>query len=471
MNESDGGVVARRDGDSERLRVPQPVIKHRIASGRGAMEQPNVTNDGEAALSPRFWLALVLASVATGFFGDFLMWVLREMEVIAFSYHGGSFQAAVGAVSGLRRVLVLVAAGVVGSVSWWLIRRYLGHEKSEIDDSLWAGDGELGLRRSFLTSVVSEIVIGMGASIGREAAPKLLGGAAGSSIAKWLHLDSPQKRLVVACAGGAGLACVYNVPLGGALFTAEILYGSFSLPVATAALVSSGLATVTAWSYLPSHATYGDIPEFHFTGTLMTWAIPAGVIIGLVAVAFIRVIGWVSHYRAKENQILWMMPLVFGGVGLLGLVYPQLFGNGKGIAHDALLGLGSSGFFLAMAFLKPLTTTATVGSGAAGGLFTPFLATGAALGAFLGTEWSHVWPGSPTGAFALVGAAAMLAASMQAPLCGLVIVMELTHSGFTAMLPIMVATALATYVVRTLDGYSIYSARLPGRPATTRPDA
>ena len=460
--------VAGREQNSERLRVPQPVIKRRIASGRGAMEQPNVTHDGEAAQNPRFWFALLLASVATGLFGDFLMWVLREMEKLAFHYPGGSFQAAVAAVSGTRRVVVMVLAGVVGAVSWWLIRRYLGHEKSEIDDALWAGDAELGFRRSFLTSVVSEVVIGMGGSIGREAAPKLLGGAAGSTIARWMHLSVAQRRLIVACAGGAGLACVYNVPLGGAIFTAEILYGSFSLPVATAALVSSGLATVTAWLALPSHATYGDVPEFHFTATLMTWSIPAGIVIGLVAVLFIRVIGWVSHYRAKGNQILWMMPLTFLVVGLLGLPFPQLFGNGKGIAHDALLGLGTSGFFLAMAILKPLATTATVGSGAAGGLFTPFLATGAALGAFLGMAWSHLWPGSPTGAFALVGAAAMLAASMQAPLCGLVIVMELTHSGFTAILPIMVATALATFVVRTLDGYSIYSARLPGHPSATR---
>jgi uncharacterized protein YndB with AHSA1/START domain len=72
-----------------------------------------------------------------------------------------------------------------------------------------------------------------------------------------------------------------------------------------------------------------------------------------------------------------------------------------------------------------------------------------------------LWPGSPTGAFALVGAAAMIGAAMQAPLAGLVLVLELTHSSFSLALPMMSATLIATFVVRQVDGYSIYSARLP----------
>jgi H+/Cl- antiporter ClcA len=108
-------------------------------------------------------------------------------------------------------------------------------------------------------------------------------------------------------------------------------------------------------------------------------------------------------------------------------------------------------------------TSLTLGSGAAGGLFTPFLSTGAMLGAFLGALWVHLWPGTPVGAFAIVGAAAMIGASMQAPLAGLVLVLELTHSGFNLMVPMMAATVIATVLVRQIDGYSIYSARLPHR--------
>jgi H+/Cl- antiporter ClcA len=455
----------KRDGENERIRVPPPVLKRRIASGRGAMEQPNVTQE-EAALTPTFWLAIVLTGVATGLFGDFLMWVLALFERLAFNHHSGTYQHAVEATSGLHRVVTLVIAGVLGSIMWYFIRRYLKHENAEIDDSLWSGDGELGIRRSFFTSIASEIVIGMGASIGREAAPKLMGGASGSAVSHWLRLSPAQKRLLVACGGGAGLAAVYNVPLGGAIFTAEVLLGSFALPTVLPALACSLVATMVAWIYLPSTATYRDIPSYRFSESLMVWSLLAGVVIGLLAVFYVRLIGWTSNYRVKGAGIFWTMPLGFFILGVIGIRYPELFGNGKDMAHAAFLGVGGIGLFFALFALKPLVTTLTLGVGASGGLFTPFLATGAMLGAFLGAAWVHLWPGTPVGAFALVGAAAMIGASMQAPLAGLVLVVELSHSGLPIMIPMMAATLIATFLVRHIDGYSIYSARLPRRSDT-----
>ena len=448
------------NGESERLRVPQPLIKKRIASGRGAMEQPNVTGDGDAALTPSLWLAVVVTGIAAGLLGSGLMAILYQVEHAAFGYDGGDFAHAVAHTSDVRRVVMLVLAGVIGSVAWFLIRKYLRQERSEIDDAVWSHDGELSFRRSALTSIISEIVIGLGGSIGREAAPKLMGGASGSVLASWLKLSPAQKKLLVACGGGAGLACVYNVPLGGAIFTAEVMLGSFALPVVMPALLCSLVATATAYLTLPTHPTYTDIPNFTTSPSLMVWSVLSGFAIGLLSVLYVRVIGWVSHRRAKGTQILWVMPLVFAVVGLLGIKWPELFGNGKDMAHDAFFGVGSIGLLAALWILKPLVTTATLGSGAAGGVFTPFLATGALFGALTGNLWIHVWPGSPVGAFALIGAAAMIGASMQAPLAGLVLVLELTHTGFALALPMMLATLIATAVSRQVDGYSIYSARL-----------
>jgi len=110
---------------------------------------------------------------------------------------------------------------------------------------------------------------------------------------------------------------VYNVPLGGALFTAEVLYGSFALPVVFPALATSLVATVVAWIYLPSGATYADIPNYRFSASLMVWSLLAGVVIGLLAVFYVRLIGWVSHHRAKGANIFWAMPLAFLVVGVL----------------------------------------------------------------------------------------------------------------------------------------------------------
>ncbi|MGH9020519.1 MAG: chloride channel protein [Acidimicrobiales bacterium] len=458
---------------SERQRIPPPLIKRRIASGRGAMEQPNVTHDGEAALSARFWLAVAVTGVATGLLGDLLMAVLSLVERWAFHAHTSSYSSAVASSSDLRRVLNLVVAGVVGAGSWFLIRRYLRHERADFDDALWRGDADLGVRRSFLTSVTSEVVVGLGASIGREAAPKLMGGASGSLFSRFLGLSPAQRRLLVACGGGAGLAAVYNVPLGGAIFTAEVLVGSFALPVVLPALACSMIATVTAWITLPHGPTYPDVAHVALHASIVVWSVPAGLVVGALALVYVRVIGWVSHHRASGTAILWVMPATFAAVGLLGVAYPQLFGNGQDIAHLAFIGAGGLGLFFALAMLKPLVTAATLGSGAAGGLFTPFLATGAALGAFLGGAWGHVWSGTPVGAYALVGAAAMIGAAMQAPLAGLVLVLELTHSSFTLAVPMMAATLIAAFVVRQVDGYSIYSARLPhdDAAATAAPTA
>jgi len=453
--------MSSSSGESERLRIPQPLIKHRVPSGRGAMEQPNVTHDGEARLSGMFWLAVIATGVATGLIGDGLMIILAWAERLSFNYHSGSFQDAVAQTSGLHRVTSLVVAGIFGAGSWFLIRKYLGHEKSEIDDSLWRGDGELSVRRSALTSIVSEIVIGLGASIGREAAPKLMGGASGSLISHYFKLSSAQKRLLVACGGGAGFACVYNIPLGGAVFAAEVLYGSFALPAVLPALATSLIATATGWLYLPNRPTYLDIPNFRLSATLMVWSVVAGFVIGIITVGYIRVIGWLAVLRPSGTRLLWIMPLTFALVGVIGIKYPQIFGNGKDIAHQAFLGVTALSLLAALAIIKPFVTALTLGSGAAGGLLTPVLATGALLGALTGSLWLHIWPGASLGAFALIGAAAMLGAAMQAPLAGLVIILELIHGGFNIAIPMMAATLIATVVVRAIDGYSIYSARLP----------
>jgi len=455
--------MARRVQSSDRLRVPQPVMKRRLPSGRGAMEQPNVTHDGEAALSARFWVAVAVTGVATGLFGDLMMLILFWFQHTAFNYHTGSFESAVENVSGLRRVVVLLIAGAVGGVAWYVLRRYTKGECSEVDEAVWNGSGKLSFRRSLGTSVISEVVIGMGASLGREAAPKLMGGASASVLAGWVGLSPAQRRLLVACGAGAGLGAVYNVPLGGALFTAEVLVGSIALPTILPALACSWIATATAWLYLSTSATYIDIPAFHSDTRLIVWALLLGPVVGVFAAGYIRLLGWVSHHRVSGRKALAAPLVAFAVLGAVGLGYPQLFGNGKNMAHDVFLGGGGVGLLLALFILKPLVTALCLGSGASGGLFTPVMSTGAVLGGALGLLWSYAWPGSPVGAYAIIGAAAMIGAAMQAPLAALALVLELTHSGFQLMVPMMVATVTATAITRYLDGYSIYSARLTAK--------
>ena len=458
-----------RGGTSERLRVPQPVIKSRLPSGRGATEQPNVTGDGEAALSLVFWLLVVLTGIGAGLLGDAMMVILFNVQHLAYGYsigsfyHVGSFETAVEQAPALRRLVDLMVAGAFGGGAWYLLRRFTAGEKSELDDVVWHG-GRLSPRRSLGTGIISEIVIGLGASIGREQAPKLLGGVVGNLLADRFRLTPAQRRLLVACGGGAGFAAVYNVPLGGALFAAEILLGTVTLPVVLPALACSMVATVTSYLYLPARATYLGIPQYHLTWPLMVWALLAGPVIGLIAVAYIRLIGWVSHHAVSGRRMIPAMFAAFAALGLIGIAYPQLFGNGKDMAHDAFIGADGPALLLVLFALKPIVTSMCLGSGASGGLFTPTLSMGAVLGGGTGILWSMAWPGSPSGAYAMIGAAAMLGAGMQAPLTGLVMILELTYSGFQIIPAMTVATLIATLVARHIDGYSIYSARLRAEP-------
>jgi H+/Cl- antiporter ClcA len=162
--------------------------------------------------------------------------------------------------------------------------------------------------------------------------------------------------------------------------------------------------------------------------------------------------------------LLLAAPLVaFTALGLVAIEYPQLLGNGQDVAAHAFTATSHTGvgLFVALAVLKPLATAACLGSGATGGLFTPTLSTGAAVGLVLGSVWTHLWPGSPVGAYAVIGAAAMIGAAMQTPLAALALVVELTRSADTLIVALIAATMLATVVSRYLDGYSIYSSRLP----------
>ena len=438
---------------------PGGPISHPVPVSTLGPRQPNASGDRDAALTPRFWAMVGATGVAAGLFGALLMALLFATEHLTYGYRSGSFQAAVEDVPDLRRVIALLVAGAVGGALWYVLRRVTPGERTGVDEAVWSGE-PLSARRSLASSLIAELVIGMGASIGREAAPKLMGGVAGSVLSSWAHLSPAQRRLLVGCGAGAGLAAVYNVPLGGALFTAEVMCGSLSLSVLLPALACSLIATATSWMYLPLHATYVDIPAFALSAPLMVWALLTGPVVGGISVGYIRLIGWVSHHRVRGTPALFAPLVAFGLLGLVAIAYPQLLGNGKDLAHMVFVGGGTLALLAALWILKPLVTSLCLGSGASGGLFTPTLSTGAALGALLGQAWSLVWPGSPIGAYAMVGASAMIGAAIQAPLSSIVLVLELTHSGFGIAVPIIAATVLATLVSRHLDGHSIYSVRV-----------
>ena len=88
-----GTVRGRRQvRASERVRRPQPLLKQRLPSERGAMEQPNITSGGADVLTPRFWVLVVLTGIAAGLLGALMMLILFNVQYAAFGYHEGSLQ-------------------------------------------------------------------------------------------------------------------------------------------------------------------------------------------------------------------------------------------------------------------------------------------------------------------------------------------------------------------------------------------
>jgi CIC family chloride channel protein len=425
------------------------------------MPQPNVPGRGiVASYGGRFWVLVALVGLGAGLGGAALIELLRAVQHLAWSYSSGDFLDAVKRTSSLHRVLVLIIGGVVAGGGAWLLRH---HSSGEVSEAIWLRDARVPFWASLARGAQSIVVVALGASLGREAAPQQAGAAVASALSEWARLPDWQRRLLVACGAGAGMAAVYNVPLGGALFALEVLLGTLTLPLVLPALATSLIATAVAWIALPSSPTY-EIPSYPVSASQIVWAVIVGPIAGLAAIAWIRLIARAHALRPSGWMRVAAPIVVFTALGVLSIAYPQLLGNGKPVVQLALVARLSVALLAVLLVLKPLVTAACLGSGAPGGLFTPTLAYGVLLGGLLGEAWAQIWPGAPLGSYAIIGGAAVLGASMQGPLAAVVLLLELTHHADALMVAILIAVVEATVLARVMGAPSIYSARLSALP-------
>jgi H+/Cl- antiporter ClcA len=406
---------------------------------------------------------VVVIGIAAGVGASAMMALFKLAEHLSYGYRRGPYLDGVSVGSGLHRVIVLLVAALLVGAGVTVLHRLPISAGTEISEALWLRAARLPFLASIARGVLSIVTVGMGVSLGREAAPQLAGAAAASSLAQWAEVPQWQRRLLVASGAGAGFAAVYNVPLGGALFALEVLLGTMALPLVLPALATSVIATVVAWTTLGTAHTY-SMPTYNLKVAQMVWAVLAGPLIGVAAVVWVRTIQVASSLRPKRWGRFAAPLVVFGLLGVVSIQYPQLLGNGKNIVQLALVGGFSLGLSSILLVLKPLATAGCLGAGALGGLFTPTLSIGVLLAAALAGIWSHIWPGTAPGSYAVIGGAAFLAAAMQGPLSAVVLVLELTRHFDLLMAPTLVAVTEATVVARRLGAPSIYSARLRPDP-------
>ncbi|MDY7528229.1 MULTISPECIES: chloride channel protein [unclassified Cryobacterium] len=390
----------------------------------------------------RIVVVTALVGVGAGLGGLAVSVLLRAIQHLAYGYSEGTYLDGLARSAPQTRVIALCVAGVIGAVGWWAVRRW-GRPIVPVNRSV-AGE-RMPVLATLVNSALQIVIVGLGASIGREMAPRELGALAAGWLSEKAGVTARERRVLVACGAGAGLAAVYNVPLGGALFTVEILLAELTLATVLPALATSAIATLVAQIVVPTTPLY-SVPQFTQTPSLLVWSLLAGPVIGFAAVGFVRLAAGAEKRRPQGWLILVVMPLVFSAIGLLSLLLPEILGNGRSLGQTAFDAVVPIGLVAVLLVAKVGVTIATIGSGAAGGTLTPSLAIGAAFGIVTGGLWGTLWPGTPVAAFALVGAAAFLGAAMRAPLTALVLVLEFTGQGPALLIPMTLAVAGAVVV-------------------------
>ena len=373
-----------------------------------------------------FFCAVIIVGLLAGVAGLSTTFVLRFVQHLTYHYSFGTMLAGVTGSSPVRRVLGPMIGAALAGLGWWILRRR--SEVPPLAPTIARHDRIPRLTWS-IDAVLQVLLVGSGASLGREGAPRQFAAALGDLGTGWLRRLSPRDReILLACAAGAGLGAVYAVPLAGALFSARILLNTWHPRALGAAFLTSSLAVAIGAAITrdqPNLRWPIEESTYLFTAHGLMLA-PVTLVVGL---AFNRLIKVAKPARLMRSWVL--VPALAGAGLVMGICshwWPELPGNGRSILTVSL----ASGMTLtsaaAILLLKPLLTALFLRAGGAGGLLTPSLATGAAAGSvlILTINWlagTHLH----TPAISLAGAAGVLAVTQGSPIWAAIFVWELAH--------------------------------------------
>ena len=407
----------------------------------------------------RFAVATLLTGVIAGLIGLACIHLLHWIQALAWDMHSGTLLEAVSAASPARRVLNLVLGGILGAASWFFLFR---RSRAITSVSAAVGGTPMPPLRATWHALTQVLIVGLGASVGREVAPREMAAAFSAAAADRLGLTPEDRRIIVACGAGAGLAAVYSIPISGAIYTLEILLVSRSRRAVAAAFCTSAIAVLISTGFTRPTPFY-SVPTLTPSLSLTVFAALIGPLLGATGWAFKQAVARVSAARPRDWRLLASLPTASFLVGVIAVWVPSVLGNGQASAQTQFDAVWATGAGLGLAALvlaaKTVTTFLTIRAGGWGGVLTPAVALGAGIGAVIGLPWAAAWPGSQVAAFAFIGAAAFLGASMNAPFTGLILVIEFTAQGPTILVPATLAVGGATAATAWLSRRSLSSAR------------
>lgn len=399
----------------------------------------------------------VLAALAVALFRHamyFLEWLLLSND-------SGSLVNAAEGLVWWRRLMTPALGGLAAGTLLWCWQRYTRqrpHAPTDYMEALESDEGKFDTGSSLVKSTASLLVVASGSAIGREGAMILLAALAASFFAQ-RFTPKNEWKLWIACGAAAGMASAYHAPLAGSLFIAEILFGTLMLaslgPVVIAAVV--GLLT-TQMMNGGAELLYRVAPLPTLTASHYALMLAAGLVCGAGGPLLMWLMD-ISHRGFLRLKLSPPWQLALGGllVGLLSLLTPAVWGNGYSVVHGFLLAPPVFTVIAGIFLCKLLAILASSSSGAPGGVFTPTLFIGLAVGILFANTWSFAFPGDQTTTILLgiTGMATLLAATTHAPIMSTLMICEMTGQ-YTLLPGLLIACVIASVLSRTLRQDSIY---------------
>ena len=418
-----------------------------------------------------FWAALVgvCGALASVLFRE----GIRLLELVFTGQTSGLVNGASGLVWWHRALVPVIGGALSGWVLYVLGSRFISLKVTDYMEAILVGDGRISLRGTLLRSASSLLTIASGGSIGREGSMVQLSAMIASRIGQVARAPVPRLRLLVGCGGAAGIAAAYNAPISGALFVSEIVLGSLAMDSFGPLVVASVISDATIHRFL-GYGPVFSVPHVVFVSNWeLGFYIVLGVLLGHLAPPFLALLDFTKGRFVRLGWPLYWQ-LALGGliVGVISIFVPQVWGNGYsvigGILRGDLVGL----WLLAVLVAKVLATSATAGSGAVGGVLTPTLFIGCAVGSLVGEGLHQLLPtivSMPT-AYALIGMGGFLSATTLAPLTCILMIFEMTGD-YEMVLPLMLACVTAHYTAKVYrKGRSVYHASLHSAASGEGPD-
>ncbi|MGD2174094.1 MAG: chloride channel protein [Candidatus Brocadiaceae bacterium] len=360
--------------------------------------------------------------------------------------------------------LILVPPVVFLGVGYALRRlapEAVGTGISQVMSAVGRGGGYIRRRVIAVKALATAVCIGAGAPLGVEGPVVQTGAAVGSAVGSRFKMGVGNIRILVAAGAAAGLAAKYGAAIGGAVFSAELILGSASTAALLPLIAAAFLAVLTR------HAVLGGVPEYYipaeqFSFTVLDYVlfIALGVLCGIAAVYFIKLLFATEDVMRRLLSRWWAMALVGGLlVGGVGFLRPELLGTG----HDVIQRLLERPAFpvkmlLLFILLKPFLCSVALGSRQSGGIFAPSLFTGAALGAVFARLLSDTFglQVAHSSAYVIVGMAAVMGAVMRAPLQAILVSFELAHN-YSVVPPLMIACVISLKVSELFEPESAFT--------------